>query len=301
MTILKSIFILLLTTLLFNCSEHSQDTEVSRVNNNIFESQTSTDKSVVRIGPVDATVQTIISLHVDNSLLSNGDINWYINGNREETSKGFRFTSNELKKGDAVQAVVVKDNKEYHSNEIIIRNTPPVITRSELLPRVPRTSSTLHVDIQAHDIDKDNISYKYKWILNGKFISEQSFLDTELKRGDTITVEVTPSDIEDSGKSIRLKSKVFNSLPVVSESSPVFDGKIYKYHLIASDPDGDILDYTLTQGPDGMTIDPASGIITWEVQSDNEVEHEIKVSVSDNHGGEVLVPFTTRISFAKKE
>ncbi len=222
-----------------------------------------------------------------------------MNGYQEETSNSFRFTSDELKKDDIVQAVIVKDNKEYYSNEIVIKNTPPSITKSQLVPSKPVVSSILRIDIDANDVDNDNISFTYKWSINGKFISEQSYLETELKRGDKITVEVTPFDGEDSGKSVKLKSKVVNSLPLISENSPAINGKIYTYHLMASDPDGDILTYILKQGPDGMTIDPANGIITWKVQTDNELEHEVKVLVSDNHGGEVLVSFTTRISFER--
>jgi hypothetical protein len=297
----RSIFIILLTIILIGCSKQPQHEEVSRAGDNISTSKSLSDKTRVIISPVNATAQTTISLQPDSTLIGEEEINWYINGEQDVNSKGLRFAPNQLKKGDVVQAVIVQDNKDYHSNEITIKNTPPVITRSALLPSIPRVSSTLLVEINAYDIDKDNISFQYKWTLNGRFISDQSFLEKDLKRGDMIMVEVTPFDGENKGRSIRIKSKVYNSLPVISESKPSFDGKIYQYHFNASDPDGDLLTYTLRQGPEGMTIDSSTGIITWEVTPDKKVVHDIKVSVSDNHGGELLVPFTTKISYAKKQ
>ena len=50
-----------------------------------------------------------------------------------------------------------------------------------------------------------------------------------------------------------------------------------------------------------MTIDPSSGLITWKVSREQEGLYDIKASIKDNNGGELIVPFTTRIGFAKNE
>ena len=245
-----------------SCSEYSDDTKAPEADKAPPVSGQPVADSGLIIGPVDAAAQTIISLRTNK----NSEVQWYINDSRDDSSKGPRLISDELKKGDVVQAVIVDGDKEYRSNKIIIKNTPPVILKASLLPPVPRASSDLAVDLKANDIDKDNISFKYKWTLNGRFAGEESYLDTELKRDDMITVEATPYDGEDYGKSIKLKSKVFNSLPVILESAPSFDGKTYKYRITATDPDNDDLTYKFIEGPEGMTVDPSSGIMTWEVQ-----------------------------------
>ncbi len=38
---------------------------------------------------------------------------------------------------------------------------------------------------------------------------------------------------------------------------------LYTYDVEATDGDGDILTYSLTSNPGGMTIDSATGVITW--------------------------------------
>ena len=283
-----------------SCSEYSEDTKVPEADNDPLTSEQPVADPGVIIGPVDATAQTIISLRSGKAVMKTGKVRWYINGSRDDSSKGPRLISHELKKGSVVQAVIVDGDKEYRSNEIIIKNTPPVISKTRLLPPVPRASSELAVDVKANDVDKDNVFFEYRWTLNGRFAGEESYLDTELKRDDMITEEVTPYDGADYGKSIKLKSKVFNSLPVMSESKPFFDGKTYTYRITATDPDNDELTYKFEEGPDGMSVDPSSGIMTWEVQPGEAGFYEAKVSVSDNHGGKLLVPYTILIGFEEE-
>ena len=283
-----------------SCSEYSEDTKAPEADNVPFTSTQPTADAGIIIGPVDATAQTIISLRTGKAVIKSGKIHWYINGGRDDSSKGPRFIPHELKKGDVVQAVIVDGDKERRSNEIIIKNTPPVIFKTRLLPPVPRASSGLAVDVKANDVDEDNIAFEYRWTLNGRFAGEESHLDTELKRDDMIAVKVTPYDNEDYGKSVTLESKVFNSLPVMSESKPSFDGKTYTYRITATDPDNDELTYKFVEGPDGMSVDPSSGIMTWEVQPGAAGFYEAKVSVSDNHGGKLLVPFTILIGFEEE-
>ena len=294
----KNIFLTaLVTLLLLSCSDYPQDAEVLRVNPDSRGSQSSVESTDMTISPENATARTVISLKIHNTSISNGEVQWYINGNRDRSSKGFRLSLPGLQKGDVIQATIVSDDKEYRSNEIRINNTPPVIHKSRLLPQMLTVSSTLTVELKADDADNDTISYTYKWTRNGTFAGEESHLDTELKRDDAIMVEVTPFDGEEHGRSIFLKGSVMNSLPLVSESTPSFDGNLYTYQIAATDPDGDQLVYTLEEGPEGMNIDESKGIITWEVGPEDEGMYEFRVSISDNKGGKIEVPTTTRIGF----
>ena len=59
----------------------------------------------------------------------------------------------------------------------------------------------------------------------------------------------------------------------------------YVYDVDATDPDLDTLTYSLVTGPDGMQIDPASGVVTWTPTSLDVGLHTVKVRVEDGHGG----------------
>ena len=259
--------------------------------------KTATNK--VTINPDNATAQSVITLNGDISLLANATIDWYVNGKIAEPSGRLRFTSNRLAKGDVVQAIVTKNKKEYYSNEIRIKNTPPMIKRVEMIPALPRVGAVITLDVIAHDIDGDTINYKYKWTLNDQDVSDQNYLSLEFKKDDMITVEIIPYDSEGSGNHVFSKTKIYNSVPIVSECVPSFEGYTYKCPINASDPDGDDLTYKIIKSPEGMQID-TSGMITWEMRPEDAGRHEFTVLVSDNYGGEVVMPVTSSISFEQK-
>jgi hypothetical protein len=59
-----------------------------------------------------------------------------------------------------------------------------------------------------------------------------------------------------------------NHVPVIGNLPPalvqmVNIGETYTYDVDATDVDGDTLTYSLTDNPNGMVIDPTTGVITW--------------------------------------
>ncbi|MCG2762369.1 MAG: putative Ig domain-containing protein [Candidatus Atribacteria bacterium] len=76
---------------------------------------------------------------------------------------------------------------------------------------------------------------------------------------------------------------LFNSAPVI-ESNPITTAKeevAYTYDVEATDPNGDTLTYSLTTGPDGMTINSATGVINWTPTEEQIGENEVEIEVSD--------------------
>lgn len=288
---------LVLMLMLAGCSDKRSTMDLKSISERNAVKPASVQSDEIRIYPDNPTVKTLITLKARSNFLQGAKINWYVNDIKDKSSFGLNFSSDSLRKGDTVKAVVVKMGKEYESNELIVRNTPPVIIVSELLPPKPKVDSNLTVSVKAKDVDNDVINYKYKWTVDDAFAGERPYLHTELKSGNKVAVEITPYDEDETGKTVRMTRRVFNSLPVFSESKPVFDGNIYKYQVKATDPDNDVLEFKLVKGPEGMTIDPANGLITWEVQPKDKGHHDIEIRVSDNNGGSLIIPFTTRIGF----
>lgn len=290
MIVLRFFLIILYSAFLFSCSEPTDNTVLSGVDEKTAGSEAPTH-SQASITPVDATVKSVISLNAKTELLNGAQVNWYINGDKIELARSLRLPLNNYKKGDIIQAVITKDDKEHRSNTIAINNTPPVMQTSSLSPRYPVVNSTLTVNLRAADADGDVVSFAYKWFVNGKLVSDQNFLDPEFHRGDTVELEVTPYDNEETGNKIRLKRTVANALPVFSEVATNVDGHADRHMITASDPDGDTLTYKLKKGPDGMTVDPSSGEIKWRRELDDKRSYDVEVIINDNHGAEIFVPF----------
>lgn len=71
-------------------------------------------------------------------------------------------------------------------------------------------------------------------------------------------------------------------------SSPVtnaFEVTPYGYQVQAEDPDRDALRFSLTNAPEGMTIDPGTGLIFWNPVQMQIGVNDVTVAVSDGRGG----------------
>ena len=76
---------------------------------------------------------------------------------------------------------------------------------------------------------------------------------------------------------------LFNNKPII-ESIPDTTAKIdieYTYEVVATDPDGDTLTYTLSVEPEGMTINEQTGAVSWTPIETQIGEHQVIIEVSD--------------------
>ncbi len=76
-------------------------------------------------------------------------------------------------------------------------------------------------------------------------------------------------------------------------------GVDYTYNVVATDPDGDALTYSLTTEPDGMLIGIDSGKITWEADDITAAgvgDYDVVVEVKDEDGLSDTQDFTITVS-----
>lgn len=148
----------------------------------------------------------------------------------------------------------------------------------------------------------EGVSYMYNWTVNGREISgviEETLPWQEgFKRGDVVGVTVTPySDFGQGAMAVGGTFAIPNSPPVISSEpeASFSDGK-FTYTVLARDPDGDPVDFTLKGAPPGMTIEPATGLISWEYGPDDEGEYKVTVVAADSEGASVSQELTLSIA-----
>src|SRR5262249_26106273 len=66
---------------------------------------------------------------------------------------------------------------------------------------------------------------------------------------------------------------------------PALAGSPYRYPVTATDQDGDGLTYQLLEAPVGMTIDAATGLLTWTPGAAQFGSQHVVLMVSDARGG----------------
>jgi hypothetical protein len=230
---------------------------------------------------------------------------WFINGNRVEGETRPTLAPSFLKRGDHVSVTVVAtdgrlESKPLQSSSAVVDNTPPEVTKIAVEP-TGSDRTRFRAVVEGVDIDQDAVTYAFRWRRNTAVVleGEQSTLDTgSFARGDSLTVEVTPHDASGAGKP-RLSEPIAlgNSAPTITSRPPSnFEKGAFSYSVQATDEDKDVLKYELATAPTGMTIDPTTGVITWQVGSDIKGKHRVRVAVQDGQGGSAYQDFEVTLA-----
>ncbi|GAA4443172.1 hypothetical protein GCM10023156_00020 [Novipirellula rosea] len=88
---------------------------------------------------------------------------------------------------------------------------------------------------------------------------------------------------------------VFQSEPITT----AVVGNTYRYRPTAFDADGDELTFSQAFGPQGMTIDPATGTLAWTPAADENFYVDVTLRVDDGNGGFALQPFQVFLTVAE--
>lgn len=153
------------------------------------------------------------------------------------------------------------------------------------------------IDRPAGTEDAD-IVYRFEWTVNGKPAGDGGDSLSGFKRGDRVAVKITPSREGKTGSARILDFLVQNTPPRVTPGQDMkFEGNTFTYQVRGTDQDGDALSYALDDAPEGMTIDPQSGTIRWQLKDSDYGERTIRVKVSDGKGG--VANYSLKVDFQK--
>lgn len=301
-----------LLTLLFLLSCSSDKTDLSRQQGQ-EQAKASSQKSpssnlpeegsyALEIVPSNATKASRLYLVPKGFDLAGATIEWLVNGEKVIDPKANEFDASNTRKNDTVQVKAIIQDREIMSNIVQIGNSPPEISRVKIMPEVFKPGDALSVDVSGMDRDGDDVSFLYEWTKNGEPAGSEPQLQVPIRRGDKISVKITPFDGTDYGRAGILHREIMNLPPIiVDDRKYVFDGKRYSHQIRATDPDGDNLTYALKAAPPGMKIDPPSGLITWDVPPHFTGKATFTVSVTDGYGGESTQPLTLEIKEEQKK
>ncbi len=133
-------------------------------------------------------------------------------------------------------------------------NQPPVITSAKILTDPIVLDRLVEVQVDAQDPERETVSFLYQWYVDNAPITTQtsSSLPSELlRRGQTVSVEIIPTDGANKGQPYRTKSVVVgNTSPKIMTISlapqAARAGDRLEAQVEASDPDHDRVDLTYT-------------------------------------------------------
>ncbi len=129
---------------------------------------------------------------------------------------------------------------------------PPVIRSVALAPVPIVRDGVVRATVEAEDVDRDPLTFTYKWIVNDEMKPEEissTFHPERLNRGDRLAVEVTPHDGKASGLPVRSGSVIVGNTPpviraVTLQPSSAKVGDRLVATVDGSDMDGEDVRYT---------------------------------------------------------
>jgi hypothetical protein len=232
---------------------------------------------------------------------------WLKNDQDIPGENGSSLKGENFRKGDAIRAKVIASDGKSRSEPVLsspirVLNSPPLIEEVLIEPRLAHGTDQLKAVVKAIDRDGDPIYYLYQWELNGVALpeeKEETLGQGRSKKGDSVTVVVTPDDREVLGTPKRSEPvRISNSPPLIVSSPPLsIEGNIYLYQVRADEPDQDPVAFSLKLGPKGMGIDRETGLIRWEIRQEDKGTHSIEVEASDQEGAKDLQRYSLAVEF----
>ena len=209
-------------------------------------------------------------------------------------TKEFSWTPDYDQSGVYYVTFVVSDGSLEDNETITInvlnRNRAPIF--DDLL------NDTLYIDenqtldffVHAIDPDDDNITYYASNVPAGAFFDAEThrFVWTpDFDQAGTYNVDFWVTD--GSAETHRIIRIIVRNINRVPDLMPIFDKEVFEGQTLtvityAIDPDEDFILYSLTQKPEGMTINPVNGVITWTPNYEQAGTYQIIVRATDVHG-----------------
>ncbi|WP_017327146.1 putative Ig domain-containing protein [Synechococcus sp. PCC 7336] len=173
-----------------------------------------------------------------------------------------------------------------------IPNQLPTVTSTPR--RLTRPEQLYSYDILVSDPDGDALTYELVNASAGALLDNNRLVwnPTAAQTGDNaFSIRISDSqggsithDFE-----VQVSNRVVNHTPVIT-SAPELTTHLdrdYRYDLQGRDPDGDLLVWTLANGPQGAVLDPQTGALRWRPTEGQLGMHVIEVQLTDSRGASV--------------
>jgi len=222
-------------------------------------------------------------------------VTWVVNG--IEQKDGNLLDPSQFQREDTIKAVVKLrtgvDELVLTTPEVKAGNALPAVSEVGIDPRAPTAGSTVRAVVDARDPDGDPLELKYEWYVDHALIpgNKETLSLNGFRRGSSVHVRVTPNDgFADGAWKYSSVYEIVNAPPVVKNEAPttIPPSLVLTHTIVAEDPDGDMLSYTLEKGTGEMSL--AGPTLTWKIsKEDIGRAAEVVIRISDNHGGDTLL------------
>lgn len=178
-------------------------------------------------------------------------------------------------------------------------NRAPVILGIEVEPPAPRTDDDITIRVEAEDPDRDHVRLEYTWLVNDREMRGQrqaTLPHTFFSKGDLVRARIVAKDREAETEGSTSVIIVRNTPPEITNKAGSLR-QVDGFRILAHDIDRDVLTYHLEGAPDGMSIDPSTGVLGYKgSESAKAGNYQVNVVVEDPDGGVAKWAFGITVS-----
>lgn len=254
-------------------------------------------------GPYTAAEGTSVTIDAGGSIDDDGDTltySWDLDNDGEfDDAEGVTTRYTWPDNGVYRVAVKVSDGKEsdFSETEVTITNVAPTAAAAADTTTLDEGGS---VTFSGSATDPGNIDVlTYAWSFGDGAVSNDRNPAHAYSDNGTYTASLVVTD-NDGGTSsaARITITVRNIAPTITSApgAGATEELTYAYRVLASDVAADILTYSLVTAPEGMTIQPAGGLVNWTPTNEQAAtSHSVKIKVSDDDGGTAEQTFAVNV------
>ena len=239
------------------------------------------DAPVADPGSATGPEDTAIPLHLSGSDIENSPLTFSVitppvHGAVNETDNGLAYLPEANYFGPDVMEYVANDGEldsapaTYNLTVTPVNDAP---TAQDVFAETEGGDSVA-VTLLGEDIDSESLEYRLlEAPAHGQFTGDAPELvytpDPRFEGLEVLTYEVSDGELQATA-TITI-NVIQPNLPPVITSPPLVttpEKTDYSYPVAAEDPNEDVLTHTLDRGPEGMTIEAASGVIHWLPQAE---------------------------------
>src|SRR6266568_2814169 len=166
--------------------------------------------------------------------------------------------------------------------------------------QVAVVGQTLRFVIQAHDLDQDTRTFSTTGLPAGATLTPDAFYGRAIVEWTptagavgTYNVTFTVRDngngglgpIAQDSRSMRIVVRTANAAPVLAPigGRQLSEGQPFELHLLAVDPDGDVVTYAAADLPPGALFDAQTGVLRWTPHMFQAGDYNVSFSVTDGN------------------
>ena len=165
-------------------------------------------------------------------------------------------------------------------------DVPPVITSTP--PTQGAAGQAYTYAVTATDVDGDTLTYRLTFFDTGITIEAATGLIQWTPTTQQIGIHIFAVLVDDGQGGtatqnwlVEVGSQHSNQPPIITSSPPLDAGLVYQYPVVATDPEGSPVSFSLLQAPAGMSIDSASGLIQWTPTAAQVGTNNVTVAATD--------------------